>query len=374
MGGGHARDDTEQRTLRVPRVRGRGAARAGRFLRADTAVAVGLGRRLVQNRLVRLVAVTSVIFAATIAALVWRRALAERRVTRDASAGRLHHAADAGRIAMLQELARIRATLRDVVDAPPGVRSAKLAELAGNDPERTAMVLEDQRVTLFPARVLRYVPDPSSGDSIDDPRAGALLRAAREDVMTGQPARALVAYNELARMHGVSVRRDPASLIARYERLPLLPRLSRSAEAVALVHDLESGTWTLSRSTYESYRDELDYFVPGDRDIPLWEEAVHAVRAASQTTADRGGEVVIWVDESHPVLLMWQSRGPAAVALAVTGRYVADRWLRAPPGFGYGIERVDRQAFLPYPPRDPHTERPLSFAGHEWRMITFAWP
>ena len=101
---------------------------------------------------------------------------------------------------MLEEIARIRVTLRDVVDAPPGVRSATLAELAGNGAGRTAMLLEDQRVTLFPARVLRYVPDPPSGD------------------ISG-----------------------PASLIARYERLSLLPRAARSAEAAALVYDLEAG-------------------------------------------------------------------------------------------------------------------------------------
>ena len=193
---------------------------------------------------------------------------------------------------MLQEIARIRVTLRDVVDAPPGVRSAKLAELAGNERRRTVMLLEDQRVTLFPARVLRYVPNPPSGD------------------ISG-----------------------PASLIARYERLPLLPRASRSAEAAALVHDLEAGAWTLSRSTYEWYRDELDYFVPDDRGVPLWEEAVHSVRAASRARADQGGEQVIWIDESHPVLLVWRSGHAAAVALAVTGRHVADRWLRAERGF-----------------------------------------
>ena len=290
-----------------------------------------MGRRLAQNRIARLVAITGVIIAATIAALVWRRAVVERRLTRHASAGRLHHAADAGRIAMLQEIARIRDTLRDVVDAPPGVRSAKLAELAGHDAGRTAMLLEDQRVTLFPVRVLRYVPDPG-------------------------------------------VHREPASLIARYERLPLLPRTSRSAEAAALVRDLESGTWTLSRSTYESYRDELDYFVLDDRGVPLWEEAVHAVSAASRATVDQGGEQVIWVDESHPVLLVWRSGQTAAVALAVTAGDVADRWLRAQRGAAYGIETVDDRAFLPRPPGDPHTERTLSFAGYEWRMITVARP
>ena len=172
--------------------------------------AVGIGRRVAQSRIVRLLAIVSVIIGATIAALAWQRAVLQRRLTMQASAGQLQHAADAGRTAMLQEINRIRVTLRDVVDAPPGVRSATLAELAGNEAGRTAMLLEDQRVTLFPARVLRYVPDPPSGD------------------ISG-----------------------PASLIARYERLPLLPRASRSAEATALVHDLEAGTWTLSRSMYE---------------------------------------------------------------------------------------------------------------------------
>jgi hypothetical protein len=340
---------------------------------------VGCGRRVAQRRIVRLLAIASVIIGATIAALVWRRAVLERRLTGQASAGRLQHAADAGRSAMLQEIARIRVTLREVVDAPPGVRSATLAELAGNDAGRTAMLLEDQRVTLFPARVLRYVPDPPSGDiianrSTSSLRAVALLRAARTDVIASERSRALMAYDELARMHDVSIRREPASLIARYERLLLLSRASRSAEAAALVHDLEAGTWTLSRSTYEWYRDELDYFVPDDRAVPLWEEAVHSVRAASRARADQGGEQVIWIDESHPVLLVWRSGHAAAVALAVTGRHVADRWLRAERGFVYGIETGDARAFLPRPPGDPHTERILSFAGYEWRMLTVARP
>ena len=357
--------------------------------------------------MVRLLAIASVIIGATVAALAWRRAVLERRLTGQASAGRLQQAADAGRSAMLEEIARIRVTLRDVVDAPPGVRSAKLAELAGNDPGRTAMLLEDQRATLFPARVLRYVPDPPSGDLIEDNvfapgdamtrrhgnygaaaqwfadlanrstsslRAGALLRAARTDVIRSQPARALMAYNELARMHDVSIRREPASLIARYERLLLLPRASRSAEAAALAHDLEAGTWPLARSTYESYRDELDYFVPGDRAVPVWEEAVHSASAASRARADQGGEHVIWIDESHAVLLVWRSGQTAAVALAVTGGHVADRWLRAEPRFVYGIETDDDRAFLPRPLGNPRTERILSFAGYEWRMITVARP
>ena len=338
---------------------------------------MGSGRRLAR-RIVRLLAIASVIIAATIAALVCRRAVLERRLSGQASAGRLQHAADAGRSAMLQEIARIRVTLRDTVDAPPGVRSAKLAEFAGNDAGRTAMLLEDQRVTLFPTRVLRYVPDPPSGDigvsSTSTLRAGALLRAARTDVMGSQPARALMAYNELARMHDVRIRSEPVALIARYERLPLLPRASRSAEAAALLHDLEAGRWTLSRSTYESYRDDLDYFVSDDRDIPLWEEAVHSVSAASRARADQGGEHVIWIDDSHPVLLVWRSGQAAAVALAVTGGHVADRWLRAERGFDYGIETGDDRAFLPRPLGEPHAQRILPFAGYEWRMITVASP
>lgn len=293
--------------------------------------AVGFGHRAAQSRIVRLLAIVSVIGAAI--AAVWQGAVLPRRQAMQASAGRLQHAADAGRTAIVQEIGRIRVTLREVVDAPPGVRSAKLAELAGDDAGGTAMLLEDRRVTLFPARVLRYVPDPPSGD------------------ISG-----------------------PASLIARYERLPLLPRASRSAEAAALVHDLEAGRWTLSRSTYESYRDELDYFVPDDRAVPLWEEAVHSVRAASRARADQGGEQVIWIDESHPVLLVWRSGHAGAAALAVTGRHVADRWLRAERGFEYGIETGDGRAFLPRPSGDPHTERILSFAGYEWRMITVARP
>jgi len=324
-------------------------------------------------RRVSLAAIVIVIIGAAWVSLVWRRAALERRpATGQAAVERLQYAADAGRGAMLQEITRIHETLREVADASRDIRLATLAALAGNDAERTAMLLEGQRVTLLPARVLRYVPEPPAGDPLVEHRAGALLRAARTDVMRKQYARALAAYDELAQMHDVRIQRDPAPLIARCERLPLLPRPSRPAEAASILRDLESGTWALSRSTYESIRDELDDFIAAPRDVPLWEEAVHAVSAASRATTGQGGEVVIWADETRPVLLMWRSGREGAIALAVTGRHVADRWLGAERGFGYGIETAARQAFLPRPPGAPHTERILSFAGHEWRMITVA--
>lgn len=290
---------------------------------------MGVHTRVRHQRAVQLVAIGVLIIGAIFAALVWRRAVLERRLTRHAVLARLQHAADAGRGAMLQEIARVRDTLREAVDAPADVRLATLATLAGDDAERTAILLEDRRVTLVPARVLRYVPDPPAGEG-------------------------------------------PAPLIARCARLPRLPRASRSAEAAAILRDLESGTWTLSRSTYESLRDELEDFIPAERALPLWEEAVHAVRAASRATAGQGGEVVIWVDDANPVLLVWHSGQAAAIALAVTGRHVAERWLRAERAVGYGIETAARQAFLPRPPGDQQAERLLSFAGREWRMITVA--
>jgi hypothetical protein len=40
----------------------------------------------------------------------------------------------------------------------------------------------------------------------------------------------------------------------------------------------------------------------------------------------------------------------------------------------YGIETGDARVFLPLPPGDPHTDRILSFAEYEWRMITVARP
>jgi hypothetical protein len=291
---------------------------------------VGFGNRVALRRFVPLLAIAIVVAATTVAVLLMRRATLERRLATQADVDRLHSAAETGRSAMLAEIARIRETLRDVVDAPSRVRVAMMAELAGNDPERSAILLENQRVTMIPARVLRYVPDAPS--------------------------------------------REPEALIARSARLLSLPRASRQAEAAAIVRDLESGTWTLSRDTYESYRDELEDFVSADRGLPLWEEAVHALSAASRATADRGGEMVIWIDASHPVLLIWRTGPAAAIALAVTGRHVADRWLRAERDVVYGIETADRQVFLPHPPGDPRAERLLSFAGHEWRMVAAAWP
>ena len=82
-------------------------------------------------------------------------------------------------------------------------------------------------------------------------RAGALLRTARNEVKRKEPARALTAYDELARMDAVMLDGEPAPLIARHARLQLLAAQSRPAEAAALLRDLESGEVAAFPTSYQ---------------------------------------------------------------------------------------------------------------------------
>jgi signal transduction histidine kinase len=344
----------------------------------------------------------TLVASVALCALAWRLTILDRALQEQLLSERLEQAADLGRSALLQQIARAGDQLRLALEARSETRPSILAELGGQGLERTAVLLEGRELRLFPERGLRYIPEATSPEVLADAefahgealehrnrdyaaaarwfgelaarsdgtlRAGALLRTARNEVKRKQPARALRAYDELARMDAVMLDGEPAPLVARHARLQLLAAQSRPVEAAVLFGDLESGKWPLSRTSYQYYRNELVSVASLSAGVPLWEEAVHALASLSRAAGHESGEQVVWVDGSHPLLLIWRSRSGSVAALALTGKHLADEWLGMGRGFSYGIETADRRILVPPHPADRHTERVLSFAGQDWRLL-----
>ena len=203
---------------------------------------------------------------------------------------------------------------------------------------------------MFPAHALRYLPDTPAASPLPDAsfaagealehqqqdyaaaaqwfrqlangssdgvRAGALIRLARNEIKRKHPARALAAYDELGAMASTSVNGEPAALVARHARLPLLDGPTRASEAATLLRDLESARWPISRTTYDYYRSELAALAPADAALPIWEEAAAAIAAISQRAGIESGAQVIWVNGAHPLLLVWRAQHGDAAAVAL---------------------------------------------------------
>jgi hypothetical protein len=188
----------------------------------------------------------TVVASVALCVLAWRLTVLDRALQQQLVSERLEQAADLGRSAVLQHIAQTADKLRLLLDAPPQARPSMLAELAGTGAERTAVLLDGRTLSLFPERNLRYVPDASSvsvpsdtafaeGEVLEHQnrdsaaaarwfrelaarsagavRAGALLRAARNEVKRKGIARALTDYEALARMSTVLVDGEPAPLL-----------------------------------------------------------------------------------------------------------------------------------------------------------------
>src|SRR5205823_4280080 len=116
-------------------------------------------------------------------------------------------------------------------------------------------------------------------------RAEALLRAARNERKAGQTRAALSTYSQLAGMGARLVQGEPAELVARHARLPLLPDTVRRHEADALWGDLDAGRWPISRTSFEFYAGDLGRAIP----VTMWEDAVAALwEECNRTDTERG--------------------------------------------------------------------------------------
>ena len=124
-------------------------------------------------------------------------------------------------------------------EAPPGVFAvAEHAEFLAHDPARAGALLRDLT--------------RSSDKAV---RAGALIRLARVLRNSGQPAAALAAYADAARLNGPLVSGVPVSLFALWATCDLLDALNRREdlrrEAAGLYRQLLDGHWQLDRGAWQ---------------------------------------------------------------------------------------------------------------------------
>ena len=181
---------------------------------------------------------------------------------------------------------------------------------------------EGQTLKVVPNRHLRYFLDVPAGTAIPDEvfaagealeygrhdyaaasrwfsdlangsngavRAGALLRKARNEFRRNESSSALAAYAEMARLGSVTIEGEPAELVERFVRLGMLSGTVLAAETSALVDDLESGRWPLSRTSDEYYRAGLARFTRVQAAAPLWEDSIAALLDTSRQAGMESG-------------------------------------------------------------------------------------
>ena len=102
-----------------------------------------------------------------------------------------------------------------------------------------------------------------------DVRAAALMRLGRVQRRRGAIDQALRAYASLAVLEGVFVESLPAALVARYGRISVFEKAGRlpelAEEAAALLSDLVSGRWHLTKAQYDTYAAEVRRVLPTAR-------------------------------------------------------------------------------------------------------------
>ena len=141
-------------------------------------------------------------------------------------------------------------------EAPPGVFAvAEHAEFLAHDPARAGALLRDLT--------------RSSDKAV---RAGALIRLARVLRNSGQPAAALAAYADAARLNGPLVSGVPVSLFALWATCDLLDALNRREdlrrEAAGLYRQLLDGHWQLDRGAWQLNVEARRWMGDGDHPEP----------------------------------------------------------------------------------------------------------
>jgi signal transduction histidine kinase len=263
----------------------------------------------------------------------WKLLEQERVVEAQRAQDRVEQAADRIAATMRGTLAETGERLGAWVTAPPP---------AGKPEEGLLLTLTENSMAAFPADRLLYRPfappeaeapamlfavgealefqesQPDKAlewyrgrvDSKDAAvRAGALLRMGRVLRRTGPAAEAVKVYGQLAAMAGVRVAGAPASLVGRHALCELL---GRPSDAEALMADLQSARWPLTKGQFEFYWAESARLL--GRPVAPPAEAVALAEAASLAWAQRKNEPVargqgtVWVDR-HPLFLMWRGSG-----------------------------------------------------------------
>ena len=302
------------------------------------------------------VMLASIMFAtaAALCALAWRMVELDRAVAGQRFRDRLEQAADRGSAALLRHRVDLDADLGRLAGAPDAHPSQNSYSILQHDEDALLVLFTGAGMEIWPERPLRYrplsVPPPSvetfsaaedlefrvqdyggaarafhvlSESGAPSTRAEALLRAARNERKAGQLPTALATYAQLAAMGAILVQGEPAELVARHARLPLLPDTVRRQEAGDLWRDLDLGRWSLSRTSFEFYAGDLGRAMPA----AVWEETVAAFWEEWKRTDTEHGERTLWIAGAHPVLLTWRRHGGRFAGFAAQPSYFERRYL-----------------------------------------------
>jgi signal transduction histidine kinase len=167
-------------------------------------------------------------------------------------------------------------------------------------------------------------------------RAAALVRLGRSLRKAGRVQEALDAYSELAALGTTTVLGLPAELVAREARCGALEASGKpdelQREAVALLRDLESGRWRLTRSSYEFRAGEARRWMDDDATAPPQLEAWGVSSAVATLVEEWRGRPVsstgrrVDLVDAQPVLVAWRAT-PDRLAAVVAGRgYLTSLW------------------------------------------------
>jgi hypothetical protein len=165
---------------------------------------------------------------------------------------------------------------------------SKSPRQVSNDTLREAERLEFQENDPLAASLFRNAsrsPEPAV-------RAASLVRLGRSLRKAGRVQEALDAYFELAALGTTPVLGLPAELLAREGRCTALEASGRrddlQREAAALLRDLESGRWRLTRSAWEFHVGEARRWMEGDSRVAPQPEA-WGVSAPCPPSSRNGG-------------------------------------------------------------------------------------
>jgi signal transduction histidine kinase len=182
-------------------------------------------------------------------------------------------------------------------------------------------------------------------------RAAGLVRLGRSLRKAGRVQEAFDAYSELATLGTVPVLGLPAELLAREARCSTLESSGRredlQLEARALLRDLESGRWRLTRSAWEFRAGEARRWMGDDpattRRPEAWgvsgalSDLVPQWRQHPDASAGRRFDLV----EAQPVLVAWRATADRLVAVGAGESCLNSLWRKAAAGQGIRLALSD---------------------------------
>ena len=242
---------------------------------------------------------------------------------------------------------------------------AELIEFQQNDPVAAAALFREESRSRDP-----------------ELRAAALVRLGRSLRKAGQIQEALAAYSELAALDSTPVSGLPAELVAREARCSLFEASARRddlrRESEALLGDLESGRWRITRSAYEFRAAEARRWL-GNGAAPRQPAGALAISDAVENLTEqwlRNPEDStgrrIHMAHSDPVLLAWRATPDRFLALAAGPPYLSSLWSGALPDKRIRFAITDTQGrtifgLLPEPSARSAL-RPAAVTGLPWTI------